>query len=124
VVDHAVDVEGSLVDLFAQAAPLDVGHGDIVPALELVDFVNRADIRMIQRRRRPGLGCEALPVVFGGYRFRRQEFQRDGPVQLRVLGLVHHTHATLAELPGDLVVRDNLADHCSSSCEPPSFPQR
>ena len=33
------------------------------------------------------------------------------PHQLRVLGLVDDTHAALAELLGDLVVRDGLADH-------------
>ncbi len=32
------------------------------------------------------------------------------PLQLRLFGLVDHTHAALAELGGDLVVGDDLPD--------------
>ncbi len=33
------------------------------------------------------------------------------PLQLRVFGLVDHTHPALAQFLGDAVVRDCLADH-------------
>jgi len=40
-----------------------------------------------------------------------QEFQGDTATQLRILGLIHHTHAATAQLLDDAVVRDGLADH-------------
>ncbi len=33
-------------------------------------------------------------------------------MELGVLGLVHHAHATATELLDDAVVRDGLANHC------------
>ena len=36
---------------------------------------------------------------------------RDVEMELRVLGFIGHTHAALAELVGDLVVADGVADH-------------
>ena len=43
----------------------------------------------------------------------REELERDRPLQLKILRLVHHTHATLAELGEDLVVTDCPADYDS-----------
>ena len=37
-----------------------------------------------------------------------KELERDRAVELRILGLIDDTHAALAELGGDLVVRDGL----------------
>ncbi len=42
---------------------------------------------------------------------RRQELQRDGALELVVLGLVHDTHPSLTELLGDAVMADGSADH-------------
>ena len=39
-----------------------------------------------------------------------KELERDGAFEVGVLGLVDHTHATLAELLDDLVVADAGAD--------------
>src|SRR5208283_2247962 len=41
----------------------------------------------------------------------RQKFEGGKSVKPRVLGLVHHTHATAAELLDDAVMRDDLVDH-------------
>ena len=37
--------------------------------------------------------------------------QSDRPFEFRVFSLVNHAHAAFAELGGDLVVGDDLADH-------------
>ena len=39
-----------------------------------------------------------------------EEFQGDGPIELGVLGLIDYTHPALAELGGDLVMADSLAN--------------
>jgi hypothetical protein len=41
----------------------------------------------------------------------RQELQGDEATKLCILGLVHDTHPTTAQLLDDAVVRDGLADH-------------
>jgi hypothetical protein len=92
--------------------PLQQLHGDEVLAVRFVDLVNRADVRMIERR-----GSEGFPLeLFAGGRiilqFLRQKLQGDMAVQLDVFGFVHHTHAAATELFQDPIVRDGLADHC------------
>ena len=64
---------------------------------------------------KPGGGFRLALETLAGFvvtqQMRRKEFQRDGTVEFGVLGLVDHTHATLAEFLGDFVVRDSVADH-------------
>ena len=47
--------------------------------------------------------------------FVRQELQSDVTAELYVLGFVHHSHATAAQLLNNAVVRDGLADHREAS---------
>ena len=106
-------LEGAFLDPRAQRTAFQEGHDDKRPSLGLVDFVNRADIRMIQPRGGFCLALETLAGLFVSQQVRREEFQGDGAVELGVLGLVDDTHAALAELGGDFVVRNGLADHRS-----------
>ena len=65
---------------------------------------------MIQRRRILGFALEAaqglrvLGYIVG------QEFESDKATEIRVLGLVHHTHPPAAQLLDNAVMRDGLAD--------------
>ena len=84
----------------------------------VVNFVDRADVRMIQRG--GGLGfalkaAESLRVF--GYVV-GQELESDKATEFDVLSLVDHTHAAAAELLDDAVVRDGLADHWSTMLRP------
>ena len=80
--------------------------------LVLVDFVNGADVGMIQRR---GSLCFALEtrqsVGILARDSSRKELERDKAVQSQVFGLVHHAHAAAAQLVEDAVVGDRLVDH-------------
>jgi len=40
-----------------------------------------------------------------------QELEGNKPAELHILGLVHHTHPSAAQLLDDTVVRNGLADH-------------
>ena len=65
------------------------------------DVVDRADVRMIQRRRRARLTLEAIERMGAPAGFFRQELDRHPAAELGVLRLVDHTHPTAAELRHD-----------------------
>ncbi len=96
---------------FGQRLALVVGHCDERLAFELADFVDRADVRMIQGAGDTRLAQQAL----GGFLARRgrgrKELQGDTPVQLRVLGQPDGAHPTGTEMTEDAVMRDGAADH-------------
>ena len=75
------------------------------------NLINGADVGMVQRR---GGLCFPLKTaerlgIFGD--LIRQELQGREAVQANVLGLIHHAHATAAQLAQDAVVGDRLVDH-------------
>ena len=76
----------------------------------LRDFVNSANIGMVQSGRRTRFPAEALQRlrVFGN--IVRQKLQSHHATELRVLSLVHYPHATTAQLLDNAVVRNGLAD--------------
>ena len=68
---------------------------------------------MVQGRRGPGLALEALERLrVCGHRV-REELERHGAPQARVLGFVDDTHAAAAKLAQDAVVGEGLSDHRS-----------
>ena len=67
-------------------------------AFALVDLVNRADIRMVQGGGGSGLTLKTLKRLMITREFFRQEFQGYAATQLRILGLIHHSHAATAQL--------------------------
>ena len=85
----------------------------------LSDFVDGADVGMVQGRSGLGFALETverlaiLGQVFG------QELQRDEAAQGCVFGFVDDTHPAAAQLFDNAVVRDGFADHRDSGAEPP-----
>lgn len=86
-------------------------HGDEVPAVNLVDVVNDADIGVIEGRGslrftlKPLQGVRILRQVVG------QEFQRHQAAEPGVLGFIDDTHPAGPEFIQDAVMRDGLADY-------------
>jgi len=72
--------------------------------------VNGADTGMVQRRGRLRFSLEARQCLWVFCDIVRQEFQRHVAVQPRIFGLVDHAHTAAAELFGDAVMRNGLAD--------------
>ena len=70
----------------------------------LADVVDRADVRMIQRRCRLGLAPEALESLSVLRQILRQKLERDEAPQPGVLSLVDDTHPPAAELLDDPVM--------------------
>ena len=85
-------------------------HNEGSPCV-FTNFVNRADVGMIERRGGARLALEALqePAVLG--EFFGQELERDHAAELGVFRLVHHTHAAPAELFQHPVVGNRAANH-------------
>jgi hypothetical protein len=66
-------------------------------AVVLTDFVDRADIGVIERSRSTRLTEESFEGLLITGNFIRKEFQSDSPAERRVLGLVHNTHPAATE---------------------------
>jgi hypothetical protein len=88
-------------------------HGDEGVAMLIVDFVNGADVGMVQCRGSLGLPlktAERLRIIGN---IVGQELERHEPAEFDILRLVDHAHATAAQLFYDVVMGDFLADHAA-----------
>ena len=114
-VEYLVERKRLLADAMLQRLPFEQLHGDewdlLAAVIHHIDFVDRADVRVIQRRGGAGFALKSFErraifrESFG------QELQRHLAAQLGVFGLVDHTHAAAAELFQDHVVRKGFPDH-------------
>ena len=86
-------------------------HGDEVASAVLSNLVDGADIRVVQGGGRTRFALKTVKRERIFFRLRRQELERDVAAQVDVLGFIHNTHPSAAELREDTVVRDGLADH-------------
>ena len=101
-----------------QALALQLLHHDEGMPVVILNAMNRADVGMVQQRRRPRLAREAFQRFGVARKIFGDELQGDMPPQLQVLGLIHHTHATTPELAQDAIVGYCLADH--EKTQPPN----
>ncbi len=103
-VAHELDLVGErqLVAQLAQAAPLDVLHGDVRPPLGLADLVDLADVGVGDPRLGPRLAQEAL-----GLRgiVAVEELERHPAVEGRIERLVDRAHAAGSQVALDTVAR-------------------
>src|SRR5712692_4176560 len=87
-------------------------HRDVGLLATLADFVNRADVGMVECR----CGTGFTPETFQCLRVLRdilgKELESYEATKVGVFGLVDHAHTAAAELFDDAVVRDGLADQC------------
>ncbi len=76
----------------------------------LADFVDRADIRVVERGGGLRLALEALERARIAGQVCRKEFQSDEAVQACVFCFINHPHPSTAEAVNDAVVGDGLPD--------------
>ncbi len=91
-------------------------HGNERLLAMFTDFVDGADIGMIQRRRRARLPAKAFQRLRVARKFIRQKFEGNKAAQLGVLRLIDHTHAAATQLFDNAVVRDGLPNHEVEVC--------
>ena len=80
-----------------QRQPVQKLHGDEPLAFVLTDFVDGANIGMVQGRSRPSLAAEAFQRLWVSRDILGKEFERHKSAERGVFGLVDHTHATSAQ---------------------------
>ena len=97
-------------DAVLQRHAIETFHGDEGLAMLIVDFVNGADVGMVEGGGGLGFALEAAEGLRILGDFVGQELERDEATEFDVLGLVDDSHAATAEFLDDAVVRDGLAD--------------
>src|SRR5207247_10586354 len=110
-VKQYVDFQWLLSDTLFQRPAFQQLHGNEVPAIGLANFINCADVGMVQRRGSPRFALKALQSGGIFFQFTRQKLQCNMPPEVEVLRRIDHTHATAAQLPQDAVVGNRLTNH-------------
>jgi hypothetical protein len=118
-VEGVGNLDGCIQHLFAlhrfsgnqvlEGLALEQFHGDEGLAVVLVDLVNRADIRMVERGGGARFALKPLQCLGITGQFWGQEFQRDAASQLAVFSPEDHPHAATAEFFENAVMGDGLA---------------
>ena len=86
-------------------------HGDERLLAVFADFIDGADVRVVESGRGVSLAAKAFESLRVLRKILGQEFEGDEAAEFSVLGLVNHAHAAPAEFFHDAVVRDGLSDH-------------
>ncbi len=94
-----------------QRRPVEQLHDQERQVAVMADVVERADVRMVERRGGARLALEALERRGILRELGREELDGDLAAETRVLGAVDDTHPAFADLVEDAVVGDGLADH-------------
>ena len=94
-----------------QRHPIQKLHGDEGLAVCFADFVDRADVGMVQGGSSMSFTPKTFQVLAGLWQRRRAGTSARQNDLVGVFGLVDHAHTATAELLDDAVVRDGLADH-------------
>ena len=74
-------------------------HRDEQHPARLPGLIHRQDVRVIDRRRGPGLAQEPAAELLIGGQPRRQHLQRHHPAQPLIAGAEHHRHPARPDLP-------------------------
>ncbi len=93
-----------------KTGPALLARRDHRAAVFFADFVDGADVRVIQCRGGPRFSPEAFQRLRVVRHLFGQEFQRHEPPERRVPRLIHHAHPASAELFHDSVVRNGLPE--------------
>ena len=112
--DHGFGVERTAHDAVFQGLSVEEFHGDEGLAVLFINFVNGADVGMVQGRGglRLALKTTERLLVLGD--IIGQKLEGDKTAQLEVFGLVDDAHAPTAELFQNAIVGNRLAEHRSS----------
>ena len=103
--------DGTEGDAVFQRRPFQKLHRDERLIVVLANFINRADVGMVQRGSGAGFTPEAFERLCVVGEFVRKKLQSDEAPELGVFGFVDDSHPAAAQLVHNAIVRDGLADH-------------
>ena len=110
-IEHRLAVQRLAIDYVPERLTFQKFHCDEGSAIDLVDFVDRANVGVIQGGRGFSLPMEAAQRLMVPGHIVGQKFQGNETIQFDVLSLVNHTHPAAPKLLDDTIVRNGLADH-------------
>jgi hypothetical protein len=110
-IDQRFGVDGTASDAVLEGLAFEELHDDEGLAVFLVNFVDGADVGMVQGRSGASFPLKTIKGLTILGEFFRKKFEGDEASELDVLGAVDDAHAAAAQLFDDAVVRDGLADH-------------
>src|SRR5207237_10405108 len=94
-----------------QRHPIEKFHDDEKAAFLTTNFMDRANIWMVQGRSGTRLATETFERLRVLRQFIWQEFERHEAAELNLLGLEDHAHSAPTDLLDDAVVGDGLTNH-------------
>ena len=109
-IEKQVEIERAARDAMLERGAFHVFHSDEDAAIVLADFIDRADIGMIQCGGGAGFAAKTLESlrilrnIFG------EKLQGDEAAEIGVFGLVNDSHASATELFDNPVVGERSAD--------------
>jgi hypothetical protein len=107
-IEHGFDLQRLATDPLSERLPFQQFHGDEGSSIGLVNFVDRADVRVVQGGRSFCFPLETAKSLHVVGKFFGKEFQGDVATELQVFCLVHHAHSTTADLAEYAVVGNRL----------------
>ena len=122
VLEHGFERQAVFGNELEERTAVDELHDDERVPANFADLVNRADVRMIERRSGPRLFQQLHGGKFPGRIL--QTLDRDGAMQPRIVRAVHDAHGARSESRLDAVVAEQLADHGSCPWELVMLPTR
>jgi hypothetical protein len=93
-----------------QRLPFQKFQDDERVGVGLADFVNGANVGVIERGSGAGLAAESFECLRILCEFFWKKLQRDVPAEIYIFGFIHYSHAASAEFLEDAVVRNSLSD--------------
>ena len=108
-IEHRFDLQRLASDPVPERLTLQQFHGDEGSSIGLVDFVDGADVRMVQRRRGFGFPLETAEGLCVVGEFVGKELQSDVATELEVFRLINHTHPPAADPAQDAVMGNCLS---------------
>ena len=105
-----VERQRTLRDAVRERRALDELEHQRVRARIFLESVDRADVRMIERREQLCLALEARDAVGIGRESIREKFQRDIAVEPRIARAIHLAHAARAESRHELIRAHDAPD--------------
>ncbi len=110
-VDRSIDIERLLLYDMSQRVALEQLHDDELPPGVLADVVHGADVRVVEGRGGARLALE--PFGRGAIRGQRgrKELDGDRTSEANVFPSIDDTHPAAAQLGGNAIRADGLADH-------------
>jgi hypothetical protein len=110
-----LDRERLALDAMFQRPAFQKLHRDEGLTFVLIDFMDGADIRVIEGGRGARFPLESLEGLVVSRQRLRQELQRDESTEPGVFGFEHHAHAAATKLLEDAIVGDGVSNHQSLS---------